>query len=177
MLNTGFFLRKTKEKRISFDYLKTEIPLGHVKPNLFPMHPYVRHLLEDIRNAEREKTILDCAPATLEEEFELIERYVRGENEQPLSYFTGLKKQHFPPGEQLSEKNMILVLDAFDKLMLTWNAKINFPENMPVEKRYEFLRSHILEKPFSPLNFGTVYLSFCSGNVPDCEWDNFCGCR
>lgn len=69
------------------------------------MHTYLPHLFQNIRNAERNKddSYGRPEPAMFEEEMAEIERYICGENERPFSYFTGLRKEHFPPAEQLNE--------------------------------------------------------------------------
>lgn len=63
------------------------------------MHPYTKYLLQDIKNAERSRNdnLNQSFPSTFEEEMEEIEYYISGRGEHPLSYFTGLKKEHFPP--------------------------------------------------------------------------------
>ena len=142
------------------------------------MHPYLKHLLQDIKIAKRsEDDNLSCpSPTSFEEEMEEIERYISGEGERPLSYFTGLKKEHFPPKEQLSENDMKMTLGAFDGMLRTWNASIDFPENMPYSDRYEFLRNRILEEGFTPVKSGYIHFDFCSGYAPGCAWGKYCNC-
>lgn len=143
------------------------------------MHPYIKHLLHDITNAKRCEDVNynHSSPNSFEEEMQEIEKYISGEGEQPLSYFTGLKKEHFPPREQLSEKDMKIVLMAFDEMLETWNASIDFPESMPYSDRYSFLRNKILGEGFTPMKSGCIHFDFCSGYAPGCAWGKYCYCR
>lgn len=143
------------------------------------MHPYIKHLLHDISNAKRCEGVNynHSSPNSFVEEMQEIEKYISGEGEQPLSYFTGLKKEHFPPREQLSENDMNIVLIAFDEMLETWNAFIDFPDNMPYSDRYNFLRNRILEEGFTPVKSGYIHFDFCTGYAPECAWGKYCYCR
>lgn len=73
------------------------------------MHPYLKYLLEDIEKAKRplndDKDYSykeDGFAGTFEEEMEEVERWLSGEGNRPLSYYTQLKIEDFPPAEQLS---------------------------------------------------------------------------
>lgn len=142
------------------------------------MHPYIKHLLQDIKKAERSENdnLSQSYPSTFAQEIEEVEGYISGEGEHSISYFIGLKKEHFPPGEQLSEKDISLVLKAFNEMLKTWNAIIDFPEKMPLKKHYEFLRNTVLEENFTPVSFGFIHFDFCSGYAPDCAWGKYCNC-
>lgn len=143
------------------------------------MHPYLKHLLYDIANSKRceEDSSNFSPPKSIEEEMLEIEKYISGDGEQSLSYFTGLKKEHFPPSEQLSENDMRITLIAFDEMLKTWNAFIDYPENMPYSDRYDFLRNIVLEEGFTPTNYGFTHFDFCTGYAPDCAWGKYCHCR
>lgn len=143
------------------------------------MHPYLPHLLSDIKDAERTgKNKAEISePTSFEEEMEAIEQWVSGVGEQALSYFTGLKKENFPPGEQLSQEEMDSVVKAFDRMLETRNVHIDYPEDMPTDARYGFLRNNILEERVALVNSGFVHLDFCTGYAPDCQWGEYCSCR
>lgn len=143
------------------------------------MHPYLPHLLSDIKDAERtgKNNAEIPEPTSFEEEMEAIEQWVSGVGEQALSYFTRLKKENFPPGEQLSQEEMNSVVKAFDRMLKTWNIHIDYPGNMPTDARYKFLRNNILEERVAPVNSGSVHLDFCTGYAPDCQWGEYCSCR
>lgn len=143
------------------------------------MHPYIKHLLHDITNAKRceEDSCNFPPPKSFEEEMLEIEKYISGDAEHSLSYYTGLKKEDFPPSEQLSEKDIKITLKAFDEMLETWNATIDYPEKMPCTDRYDFLRSNVLEEGFTPIKHGFIHFDFCTGYAPDCAWGKYCHCR
>lgn len=142
------------------------------------MHPYLKHLLQDIKNAGREEADSSSStePMSFEEQMKDVELYVSDINEQSLSYFTGLHNEDFPPSEQLTEEDMESVLQAFAQMLKTWNATIHYPEKMPCKARYEFLLNHALETEFTPVQYGHIGLDFCTGCAPDCEWGEYCTC-
>ena len=143
------------------------------------MHPYFKHLLIDIENAKRSTTggYYHDTAKTFEEEMEEMERWVRGDENRPLSTYTLLKKEDFPPAEQLSNQDMEKVLEAFGVMLSTWNARIDFPENMPVKERYHFTLNHVLEDDFFPVSSGFITFDYCTGNSDGCAWGKYCKCR
>lgn len=141
------------------------------------MRQYLHYLLSDIQAAHQTKMDVEMTyPKTFEEEMEGVERYISGDGEHPLSYYTGLKKEVFPPVDRLNSSEINLVLNAFVTMLKTWNAQIDFPEKMPLKERYEFLRNKVLEVEFTPINLGHIYFDFCSGDAPSCDWGNYCNC-
>src|SRR5260221_12776562 len=104
------------------------------------MRSYINQLLEDIANAQREEIsvqeMIAAFPKTFEEEMEEIERWVENEPVQTFSYYCGLEKQHFPPAEKLTKKQMKQIIKAFEHLLYTWNLSADMPENFPLEKKY-----------------------------------------
>lgn len=142
------------------------------------MHPYLKHLIEDIQNAERQEDDLIAfpKPTTFEEQMQEVERYISGLGELPLSKYTGLNSQDFPPAHQLADAEMELVLMAFDKMLFTWNIAIDWPKKMPVTARYDHLLNFVLEEKVTPVNTGTMHLDFCTGYAPDCDWGTYCHC-
>lgn len=141
------------------------------------MHPYIPYLLEDIEKAIRIKEENIRQPQTFEEEMEEIERYVSGENEKSLQYYTNLDKEHFPPSNQLSEEDMKIVLDAFLKMLLSHNISVDYPSEMPVKERYDFLINKILNEKVTIVNSGLIHLDFCTGYAPGCDWGIYCPCK
>ncbi len=142
------------------------------------MHPYLKYLLQDIENAHKsnEEDFSRPEPQTFEQRMEEIERYVKGDYEKPFSYYTALHFEDFPPSEQLSEEEMKNVLEAFDKMMESWNVSLYYPEEMPTKKRYDFLVEHVLETGFTPISEGEIGFDFCTGDAPDCAWGEYCPC-
>ncbi len=141
------------------------------------MQHYLHYLLSDIQAAHKsDSEVKSSLPKTFEEHMEEVERYISGESQQPLSYYTGLKKEVFPPADRLDSNEINLVMDAFVTMLKTWNASIDFPEKMPLSERYEFLRNKVVEVDFTPVNSGQVYFDFCSGYAPGCDWESYCNC-
>lgn len=142
------------------------------------MNRYLHHLLNDISSAKKSdaKQYDRFSPSSFEDEMDEIEQYISGDAEQPLSYFTGLKKDQFPSKERLSENEIVKILNAFEQMLETWNAVVDFPDSMTNSDRYEFLRNNILDEAFTPFSFGCLHLDFCSGYPPHCPWGEHCKC-
>ena len=143
------------------------------------MHPYIPYLLEDIKDAER--SLVEAPeipePEAIEEELQQIENWASGDlNERPFGAFCGLKKEEFPPPEQLSEEDIIVVYRAFSHLLFTWNADIDLPDELPWKLRYKFMLQ-ILEKNFTLLGSGFIVFDFCTGYAPDCIFGKYCSCK
>lgn len=145
-----------------------------------PVHPYVPHLLEDIKAAHRPEDFygIDFAPQTIEEELEMIERWVAGEFDNPahtFGYYCGLKPENYPPPDQLSDRDIKLICDAFKKPLFSWNASIDLPVAMPVRIKYTFM-VNTLNEGFTPVNIGFIGFDYCSGYAPDCPFGEYCPC-
>ncbi len=143
------------------------------------MHPYIKHLLEDIKNAERSKNdrLGYSKPTTFEKKMEEVERFVSGESERPISQFTGLNKENFPPSNQLTDEEMESVLIAYDQMLASWNTQIDWQKNMPINAKYDFLLKFVLDEKLTPMNFGTMHLDFCPGDTTECVWEQYCYCK
>ncbi len=142
------------------------------------MHPYVPFLIEDIQAAERpEGPMEEFVSQSFEEEMEAIERWVCGEDEPHQSFgaYCGLSPEDFPPAEQLSDRDISLVCNAFEHLLFTWNADIDLPDNLPPHTRYK-LTVNTLTEGFVPVNSGIMTFDFCSGYAPDCALGKYCRC-
>lgn len=68
------------------------------------------------------------------------------------------------------------VLEAFEEMLFTWNASIDYPENMPVKERYHFILTHVLEDEFYPVSSGFITFDYCTGNPEGCAWGHYCKC-
>src|SRR5690625_4437057 len=141
------------------------------------MHPYIPFLLEDIKAGERPESVRELStPATFEEEMEEIERWVSGGNdEHNFGYYCGLKKEQFPPQDQLSVEDIKRVFKAFERLLFSWNAEIDLPDELPWWLRYQFMLKTLGEE-FTPVATGFITFDFCSGYAPDCEFGKYCSC-
>lgn len=141
------------------------------------MHPYIPHLIADIKTAHRKEIQEEeNIPQSLEEHLEEIEAWVRGdEPEHTFGYHCGLKSEDFPPPEQLTEKEMKLIRNEFERMMYTWNVDIDLPEKLPVDFAYKMIVD-TLDTKIMIVTSGSTGFDFCSGNAPDCIFKEFCPC-
>jgi len=141
------------------------------------MHPYIPHLLADIANAHRTEIQNEKSEEeSLENHFREIDRWTnRDTPEHTFGYYCGLKKEDFPPAEQLSDEEMILVRNAFEKMMFTWNHGIDLPETLPPAFAYQLVIDS-LEMETSIINMGMMHFDFCTGYAPDCAFKEYCPC-
>lgn len=140
------------------------------------MHPYLPHLLADIKAAYRTDAPEEVLPGSLEEEMEEIERWMAGE--EPLhnfGYYCGLHPNDFPPASQLSTKDMRTVCKAFHHMMFTWNLDADFPKKLPLPIRYTMLIQTLNEKTDIP-NHGIMSFDYCSGSPEGCVFGAYCSC-
>lgn len=140
------------------------------------MHPYLKHLLADIKAAHQ---IEDSSPENpqedLDQHFRDIERYISGDSEQTLQYYCGLNPGDFPPAEEFSEEDIIQLCQAFEAMLSTWNASVDWPENIPWDKRYTMTVA-LLGHEFTYFNSGMTVFDFCTGYAPECELGEYCKC-
>ncbi|MEO8960850.1 MAG: hypothetical protein ABI325_03150 [Ginsengibacter sp.] len=84
------------------------------------MHPYIPHLLTDIAAAHRTEIPEEIFPQTMEDHFEEIDKWVSGEEpDNTFGYYCGLHSENFPPPDQLTDEEIILIRKAFEKMMYT----------------------------------------------------------
>lgn len=141
------------------------------------LHPYIPHLIEDIKAAQRKNDSQFINPPSIEDHFREVEQYVRGapEDGSTLGELCGLSMENFPPAHQLAEHDMEVVLDAFHQLLESWNICMHLPVKMPFEKQYAFIFK-MLNEQISPLSFGTINYDFCTGDSEGCELEEYCPC-
>lgn len=140
------------------------------------MHPYISHLLSDIAAAHRTEFQEEKFEQSLEEQFEEIERWVSGEDEEhTFGYYCGLKSEDFPPPHQLSDKEMKMVLKAFEEMMHSWNQEIDLPKKIPAAFAYQLIVD-CLNKTTAIVNSGSMSFDFCTGYAPGCELKEYCPC-
>lgn len=140
------------------------------------MHPYLPHLLADIAAAHRTEIPGEISHQTMAEHFEEIETWVSGEEpEHTFGYYCGLDPEYFPPAEQLTEEEMILIRQAFERMMFTWNHGIDLPEKLPVAFAYKMIVDSLTMKT-TIANSGNMSFDFCSGYAPDCVFKEYCRC-
>ncbi len=140
------------------------------------MHPYLPHLLVEIKAAHKnEEPELHQSEVNLEDHFREIERMISGDAERNLSYYCGLLLEDFPPGKLFTEDEKWQVCQAFEKMLHSWGADISLPDALPIDNRYQ-LMVDLLEKEFTAIQFGLFVFDFCTGYAPDCKLGKFCTC-
>ena len=141
------------------------------------MHPYIPHLLADITAAHRTEIPEENeVHQNAEEYFEAIDKWLSGEEpDRSFGYYCGLDPINFPPADQLTDEEMIIIRKAFEKMMATWNYGIDLPENLPVAFAYNLIVNS-LNQETTLIDFGCMHFDICSGYAPDCELKEYCPC-
>ena len=145
------------------------------------MHPYLSHLLEDIKLAYREKIQASAIAQKPTEElktemyFDEIERYVSGDDEQTFGYYCGLGSEIFPPAAQFNEPEKEQVCTALENMFSSWNLQVCLPDNLPIDFRYE-LMVRTFDEPFTPFTTGVLVRDFCTGDPEGCDLGRYCPC-
>ncbi len=140
------------------------------------MHPYLPHLLSDIKAAHRSEVPKErTRKMSFEEQMEEIEKYTEADPPHTFGYYCGLESVNFPPQEQLTGKDMKQVCSAFEQMTLTWNFCIDLPKNLPTALRYSLL-VEIIDEKTAIVNHGTIHLDFCTGYAPGCLLKEYCSC-
>jgi hypothetical protein len=138
------------------------------------MHPYIPHLLNDITAAYRTEKPCQEREKSFAEILEEISR-MKADRKNTFGYFCGLKKEDFPPSEQLHKKEMKLVSSAFKKMMRSWNISCWLPKGLPADLVYDLL-IRTLERKINPLESGMVQFSYCNMNPSNCLLGLHCTC-
>jgi hypothetical protein len=147
-----------------------------VHKNKHSMHPYIPHLLADIAAAHCTEIPEEKIPQTIEEHFQEIDKWVSGEDpDHTFGYYCGLDSENFPPAEQLTDEEMLLIRKEFEKMMYTWNHGIDLPEKLPVAFAYK-MTIDSLDVKTNIVNSGQMSFDFCSGYAPDCVFKEYCPC-
>jgi hypothetical protein len=139
---------------------------------------YVDYLLEDMKQAEGK---LDD-PATLTEEPDLSEHFMEMEkmvHEDPLNTFgkiCGLSKEQFPPLDQLSKKQIHIIMRAFHQLLSSWNLAIVVPKKLPDSEQYKLIYQ-LLDQKVHIIKWGTSHIEFCSYEEETCPFGKYCDCK
>src|SRR4051812_33597121 len=93
-----------------------------------------------------------------------------------FGYFCGLKKEDFPPSDQLLKKEMKMVSSVFKKMMCSsWNLQCWLPKALPANLVYDLL-IRTLERKINPMESGVVQFSYCSMDSTNCLLGLHCTC-
>ena len=142
------------------------------------MEKYVLQLIQSINDAHRVAITGQQVPQVIsfEEEMEAVEKWVSGDDSPPsLGYKCGLTPEQFPPPEKLTTQQMKKIIEAFQKMLTTWNLKVDFPSKLPISRAYPLMIT-VLEKEAWYLPGGTLVFDFCTGYAPECVMKEYCPC-
>lgn len=141
------------------------------------MHPYLPHLVADIKAAHRiNKYSAKSSIQTIENNFEEVMHWMDSEEPQhTFGYFCGLESVNFPPTNQLSLKDMKIVCEAFHEMMFSWNLDIDLPEKLPLPLAYKILVNTLNSKT-NIVDNGFISMDSCPGYAPDCIFKEYCPC-
>lgn len=136
------------------------------------MHPYFKHLIEDIRAAhciQPSDNIYGnaCNVAENPDSFSF--------SQHTFGYYCGLQPENFPPAAQFCAEEIKMVNKAFKNMMATYHCTVNLPENLPAAMEYSILVDTLHKKITQPGN-GPVRFDCCSGFPPDCVFKEHCSC-
>ncbi|PZX51862.1 hypothetical protein LV84_03620 [Algoriphagus ratkowskyi] len=144
------------------------------------MQAYVNFLLEDITAAHRpadyfNKSRKNSEEEDLEEALLESEMFVSQEVRSGFEGYCGLKRESFPPVDQLSNEQLAQLTSSFVKMMESWNLLVHFPDDLPQPIRYELLME-ILVGPVMIFNHGYWGFDFCTGEPVGCKLGEYCPC-
>ena len=147
------------------------------------MNRYIHQLIEDLNKASLNvpdmTVVYDNVDYNDEEEaadLALFEKYLYGE-EEPLSEILGIEKILLPPMERLSVKQMGTLYPHIEDLLGAYNFKPGFPDGVPVEMKYFFVRE-IWDDYFVYVSAGITTIDFCEQDCDFCPFGSeLCRCK
>lgn len=134
-------------------------------------------LLIDISNGHNPSAFEEGTPEqTVENHFADVEKYLYGFTPmRTFSSYCGLESQYFPPADFFTDEELLLICNAFEKMMFSWNLGVDYPENLPIARRYKAI-IQTLDMKTGIVSSGMLHFDYCTGNAPDCVWKEYCPC-
>jgi len=144
------------------------------------MHPYTKHLLDDIQKAFRPKDFFlrkkkNQPHDIIEDKLEEADNFLNYFEAPAFGNYCGLKLEDFPPGEKLVEDDLRSLTKSLVKMYESWNIMVDLPENLPAEFGYR-LAVGLLKRPMPIMKHGFFGMDFCTGNPKGCEFQEYCPC-
>jgi hypothetical protein len=93
-----------------------------------------------------------------------------------LLYGQALTKEDFPPSDQFTYKELLMVCEAFEDMLHSWNIHVDMPSDVPPPMRYD-LTVNLLENECLPPRMGIFFFDFCTGVSEKCALKMYCRCR
>ncbi len=143
------------------------------------MHPYTKHLLEDISKAYRPKDFFRKKKAKSENrlvaKLKESESFMSNEGGSLFRDYCGLNLEDFPPGEKFEKEDLRELTTALIKMLESWNILVVLPENLPSEMGYR-MTLDLINCPLPIMQFGFYVMDYCTGDPVGCEFEGYCSC-
>ncbi|MCG8578378.1 MAG: hypothetical protein MI866_00575 [Bacteroidales bacterium] len=134
------------------------------------MNTYIQQLLELLEEAEN-KAVKD-GNHEIEMESHFAEEFLQGKPEK-ISSVVGIDKFNFPSTDKLSDSQVSILLQAIEKLLLSYNWEFMFPENVTDTVKYEFIVDHWSSKHVF-CQQGIVQIETCKFDENKCPFPGHC---
>ncbi len=148
------------------------------------MQRYHHQLKEDLSRliaykAKKEEYVpedLDSFESFAECSLEL-HKYVNGKGEKrPIGEITGIIPEQLPPAERFTAAQRAELSPLLEELLHHHHFELDFPEDVPHEMRYSFIRQFWSESHF-PMRVGYTHIEFCDYDEAHCPFPGYCfGC-
>ncbi len=144
------------------------------------MHPYTKHLLEDISNSYKPKDFFGKKKFhSPKKEFKKMlaesESFMDFDKRAPFRNLCGLNFEHFPPAEKLEQEDLRELTNALVKMFESWNILVVLVENLPADMAYR-ITLDLLNSSMPVVQYGFFVIDFCTGDPTGCEFEGFCPC-
>jgi len=141
------------------------------------MQNYINQLSDDILEACRVAEIQDQLNSHEDDDegeaaIQSAENFVYGDTE-PLSSITGIAPIVLPPPERLTQEQKSQLAGVLEKLLIIKKFLPEFPHQLPMHRRYQFLREMWSEE-FAPPLTGHVHVQFCQYIPEECPFPEYC---
>lgn len=148
------------------------------------MQHYLNQLLADLRDRHDKQPppldyrLLHPQYADVPDEMKYAVEWEQAP-EQTFEQLLGLSADVFPPAEQLTETQMLALLEGICDLWAAWRI---FPDpvlkEVPVENAYRVVRVYWREQSIIYVSEGNTHLEFCHYEPAECPWGSaYCSCK
>ncbi|RVU24612.1 hypothetical protein EOJ36_06265 [Sandaracinomonas limnophila] len=142
------------------------------------MENYIKHLTDDLKAAQRlGKQNIRQSFTSFEDYIDDIETYTCNYKNMFIFELIGIGNEWFPESNLLSESQMKVINNAFEKCLYSWNIILDIPKSFPTDKKYKLIVS-TLGMRVNILQFGFLHLDFCEQDVENCPLGpTHCSCQ
>ena len=139
------------------------------------MHNYVKQLLEDLETAAANPPTSPYIEFLHDFEFDLWKAELLFTPFKPISEWSGIKSDFFPPKRLLTSRQMIKLFKAMQKVLDSLNIEFIFPVNFPQKRKYSTLVKE-WDTPVQYLPQSGFDLSICKDDEKHCPHRRYCKC-